>query len=138
MKKKPDNVVWDDENKRYNSNILPYGSNVGAPSIKPTDISHWKNKNLTNFNHFLETRYDEIKKEYEKLMELYEWNKMIYESDFGFQPIVGETYYLYQRDDSTQFLSLIEPESWDEEHIGSFKFDSENKWIKVDNKKSPN
>ena len=89
MDKKPDNIAWDDENKQYNPSILPYGSNVGAPSIKPTDISHWKNKNIIEVNHYFKTKYDEIKKQYEELIESDKINEMVYKSDFGFQPVVG-------------------------------------------------
>lgn len=131
MTKKPDNIAWDDENQRYNPNILPYGSNVGAPAIKPNNIAAWKNRNIIEVNHYFKTRYDEIKKEYEELIQAYEWNEMVYNSEFGFQPVVGEVYHLYKKDDSTQFLSLIEPEYWDEEHVASFRLDSENKWIKI-------
>jgi hypothetical protein len=54
MSKKPDNVA-------DNPSILPYGSNVGAPSIKPTNISSWKQQRIVSTNHYFETRYDEIK-----------------------------------------------------------------------------
>ena len=57
-------------------NILPYGSNVGAPSIKPTDISSWKDEKVITTNHYFSSRYDEIKKDYLKLMEEYEWTHL--------------------------------------------------------------
>ena len=59
--KKPDNVA-------DNPAILPYGSNVGAPAIKPTDINSWKNERIVSTNHYFETRYNEIKEEYIKSM----------------------------------------------------------------------
>ena len=30
------------------------------------------------------------------------------------------------------FLSLIQPNEWNREHIGSFKYNHDNKWIKID------
>ena len=41
-KKKPDNVA-------DNPGILPYGSNVGAPAIKPTNISSWKEEKVNPY-----------------------------------------------------------------------------------------
>ena len=44
--KKPDHIVWDEENQKYNANILPYGSSVSAPVIKIEDISSYKQRNV--------------------------------------------------------------------------------------------
>ena len=123
-KEKPDNVA-------DNPGLLPYASNVGAPAIKPDDVDTWKNQKVVKTNHYFETRYNEIKEEYKKLIESYEWNKLVYESNFKFEPIKGETYYLYQRDVGL-FLSLIEPEQWNQIFIGAFKLDSNDKWEKVE------
>ena len=113
-------------------NILPYGSNVGAPSIKPTDISSWKNKKVITTNHYFSSRYDEIKKDYLKLMEEYEWNTLVYNAEFRFKPVMGKVYFLYQKDDGKLFLSLIEPSEWDKIFIGAFKLISDNRWEKTD------
>ena len=67
-----------------------------------------------------------------KLIENFEWNKLVYASDYKFEPEKGKVYFLYQKEDETLFLSLIEPEMWDKIFIGAFKLDSENKWIKLE------
>lgn len=123
-KKKPDQVA-------DNPGLLPYGSNVGAPAIKPDDIATWKVEKVVKTNNYFSTRYEEIKEEYRKLIEQYEWNKLVYESDFRFEPVKGKVYFLYQKQQGKLFLSLIEPELWNEIFIGAFKLDSEDKWIKV-------
>ena len=125
MKKKPDNVA-------DNPNILPYASNVGAPSIKPDDVSTWKSEKVLKTNKFFEAKFNEIKDEYKKLIENYEWNKLVYSSNFKFEPNVGSIYFLYQNNDESLFLSIIEPGMWNKTFIGAFKLDSENKWIKVE------
>ena len=119
------------DNVADNPGLLPYASNVGAPVIKQDDVDTWKNQKVVKTNHYFETRYNEIKEEYKKLIESYEWNKLVYESNFKFEPIKGETYYLYQRDTGL-FLSLIEPEQWNQIFIGAFKLDSNDKWEKVE------
>ena len=125
MKKKPDNVA-------DNPNILPYASNVGAPSIKPDDVSTWKSEKVLKTNKFFEAKFNEIKDEYKKLIENYEWNKLVYSSNFKFEPNVGSIYFLYQNSDESLFLSIIDPGMWNKTFIGAFKLDSENKWIKVE------
>ena len=121
-----------DDNVAKKPNLLPYGSNVGAPSIKPTDISSWKDEKVVTTNHYFSSRYDEIKKDYLKLMEEYEWNTLVYNAEFRFKPVMGKVYFLYQTDDGKLFLSLIEPNEWDKIFIGAFKLISDNRWEKID------
>ena len=123
-KDKPDNVA-------DNPGLLPYASNVGAPAIKPDDVATWKSEKVVKTNHYFETRYNEIKEEYRKLIESYEWNKLVYESEFKWEPVKGETYYLYQRSEGKQdlFLSLIEPQYNEWIFIGAFKLDSNDKFL---------
>ena len=120
-----------DDNVAKKPNLLPYGSNVGAPSIKPTDISSWKDEKVVTTNHYFSSRYDEIKKDYLKLMEEYEWNTLVYNAEFRFKPVMGKIYFLYQKDDGNLFLSLIEPNEWDKIFIGAFKLISDNRWEKI-------
>ena len=121
-----------DDNVAKKPNLLPYGSNVGAPSIKPTDISSWKEQKVVTTNHYFSSRFDEIKKDYLKLMEEYEWNTLVYNAEFKFKPVMGKVYFLYQKDDGKLFLSLIEPNEWDKIFIGAFKLISDNRWEKTD------
>ena len=121
-----------EDNVAKKPNLLPYGSNVGAPSIKPTDISSWKDEKVITTNHYFSSRYDEIKKDYLKLMEEYEWNTLVYNAEFRFKPVMGKIYFLYQKDDGKLFLSLIEPDEWDKIFIGAFKLISDNRWERTE------
>jgi 2',3'-cyclic-nucleotide 2'-phosphodiesterase (5'-nucleotidase family) len=60
--KKPDNVA-------DNPALLPYGSNVGAPAIVVNDIQFWKSPRIIHVNQQFEDKFEELKKEYEKLIE---------------------------------------------------------------------
>ncbi|WP_339887057.1 DUF2452 domain-containing protein [uncultured Flavobacterium sp.] len=135
MKSKiPDNVVYSEENG-YNANKLSYATNVGAPAIKIDNIVDWKNKGVRNVNKEFESKFNELKVEYEKLMQEYEWNEIVYNAKFSFEPVVGEIYHLYLGKDGSNFLSLIHPNDWNKEHIGTFKLNSNKKWIHLDSKK---
>lgn len=124
MMRKPDNVA-------DNPGLLPYGSNIGAPSIKIDNVDGWKKSNVFKVNKELNTRFEELKNQYQRLIEEYEWNQLVYSAHYNFEPIIGETYHLYRNNDKI-FLSLIKPEEWNLEYLGSFKLDSNNKWNKLD------
>jgi hypothetical protein len=41
-----------------------------------------------------------------------ELSMIIYDAKISFEPVIGETYYLYQNDDDTHLVSLIGPREW--------------------------
>ena len=130
-RKKPDLVVWDEE-KGYYARELTYGSNIGAPVIKLDEVSTWKQGKVKEVNDQFKTKFEELKKEAEKLINEYNWNELIYSQvEYSFQPVVGHIYHLYIRKNESMFLSMIEPNNWDMEYIASFKLDSNSKWIKI-------
>ena len=98
--KKPDSYV-------ENAKLLPYGSNIGAPSIKIENIDGWKQYNASKVNKVFQSKYEELKNEYLKFIEEYEWNSLIYSAQYNFEPVVGETYHLYKRNNDEYFLSII-------------------------------
>jgi hypothetical protein len=122
--KKPDNVA-------DSPGLLPYASNVGAPAIKVEDISAWKSVNAIKVNKQLETKFNELKAEYKKLVEEYRWNELVYNAKFAFEPVIGQTYHLYVGKDGNIFLSMINPDEWTYECVGSFTLDSNNKWNRI-------
>jgi hypothetical protein len=122
--KKPDNVA-------DNPGLLPYASNVGAPAIKVEDISLWKSANVLKVNKQLEKKFNELKLEYKKLVDEYKWNELVYNAKFSFEPIIGQTYHLYIGKDGNPFLSMVKPNEWNYECLGSFTLDSNNKWNKI-------
>ena len=122
--KRPDNVA-------DNPGLLPYPSNVGAPVIRVENISGWKKQNAEKVNRQLQTRFDEIKEAYQKLIEEYELNELIYSAKYNFEPLIGNIYHLYYNKTGDTFLSIIGPNEWNYKFIGSFILDSNNKWVKL-------
>ena len=133
INKIPDNVVFSEE-LGYNANTLSYPTSVGAPAIKLDNIVDWKNTGVRNVNKEFESKFNELKIQYDKLMQEYEWNEIVYNAKFSFEPIIGEVYHLYLGKDGANFLSLIDPVSWNKEHIGSFQLNSNKKWVHLENK----
>jgi hypothetical protein len=128
--KKPDLVVWDNE-KGYNQSQLTYGTNNSAPAIKLDDVGGWKQSQVLVVNQQFKTRYDELKEEFQKLIDEVNWNELVYSSTYNFLPVIGQVYHLYIREDESTFLSLIDPNTWNKKYVGSFKLDSTQKWVKV-------
>ena len=131
-KQRPDNIVFDEDTQSYNANLLPYGTNVGAPSIEASGVSTWVNTSVIGFNHSFKNKIDLIKEEYQTLINEYEINNLLYKTTMNFEPIVGEEYHLYFSEKRGEnFLSLIPPTSWKMEHIGSYILNNDKTWKKI-------
>ena len=129
MKKKyPDNIVYNYELNKFDANLKPYPTTVGSQGFEPIKV----NKNTSvSANKYFESKLNELKEEYKKLIQEYNWTKLIYEAEYSFQPIVGHIYHLYEKKDKTLWLSLIGPDQWDQPYIGSFKLMTDGRWEKM-------
>ena len=128
--KKPDNIVYSEE-QGYNASLLPYATSVGAPVITTDDVVAWKSRGIHSVNKEFENKFQELQSAYQKLMDDYKWNELVYNAKFSFEPVIGETYHMYLGDDGIEFLSLIAPNEWNKEFIASFKLNSDKKWVVV-------
>lgn len=113
-------------------NLMDYPHHVGGPRIVPTDLTSFKKVGTNKVNRIFETRYNELLREAETLQKLFIINQEIYESDYKFEPIIGEIYHLYENDNGGKFLSIIEPSSWLKKHLYSVKLNSDMTWTKID------
>ena len=123
--KKPDNVA-------DNPGLLPYGSNVSAPSFKPTDLTTFKQNGLSKVEKVFDRRYKELVEQAETLQKSFMITQKVYGSKYKFEPIVGEIYHLYEDSDGGSTLSLIEPTQWNRKHLYSVVLNSDMTWTKID------
>jgi hypothetical protein len=122
-KTKPDNVV-------DTPAIMSYPTNVGAPAFTVPDVLSVSKERGISATHQLETKFEALKEEYFKLVELAEDTALMYNARCNIVPVVGEVYHLYDGKDGL-FISMIEPETWpSQDHVGSFKLTSEQTWEK--------
>ena len=130
-RKRPDNFS-------ENANILPYGSNVSAPSIILPDVGGFKTSRGIEATHHIESKMEEIKQEYFRLAKLAKDTHLVYQAKFNFVPIVGQIYHLYFNGNE-YILSLIEPERWDKfEFIGSYRLETDSVWKQIDDTETSN
>ena len=101
--KKPDNIVYSEE-QGYNASLLPYATTVGAPVITTDDVVAWKSRGIHSVNKEFENKFQELQLAYQKLMDDYKWNELVYNAKFAFEPVIGETYHMYLGDDGIEFL----------------------------------
>jgi hypothetical protein len=123
-KKVPDNVA-------PNPHSLPYGSNLGAPVIKPDhSLVGWKVGAVHRANKHYEERFNKLKKEFEQLSEDVKWNEIIFNAEMRMKPVIGQVYYLYKKDNEQYFMSLFAPNecSWGEKFVNSFILNYDNRW----------
>ncbi len=129
--KKPDHVVYNYETESYDAALKPYSTSVGAPKITIDDNTAWKNRVTNKVNHKIKTKYDELKEAYAKMIEEFEYNNLILNAEFSFEPIIGQTYHLYINKKGIHFLSLIAPEQCNFNFVGSFFLNADQTWEKT-------
>jgi hypothetical protein len=92
--------------------ILEYS----APKIELLDLNKFQSIRHLNLSKKIETKLEELKAEYNNLVDLYNWNAFVDTFECNIQCTMGQTYYLYETDEGRKFLSIIDPDSF------TFKF----------------
>ena len=123
-------VVWDKE-RGYTANVTPYPTNIGAPKIELPNIDLIKNESTKKMVDIFNKEKREIIDKIEKLYQEYNDSILVWGSKISFDPIVGETYYLYNFN-GVNTLSLISPDEWNKKDsfMGTFELSSDRKWIR--------
>ena len=102
-----------------NPGLLPYAHTVGGAVVKPEDKGKIKGRAMAAMRQQTDKQIDQIRKQMEVLAEQareiqrrVEVSELIYGADVGFEPLVGHTYYLYEKKDTTYTLSMVAPTEW--------------------------
>ena len=121
-------VVWD-EVEGYNARQKTYPTNIGVPKFDLPDVSLSKTKNTKKMIDVFERERVELIEKAKQLQTEYMESVMVWKSKYSFEPIVGNTYYLYDFGKG-DVLSIIKPEEWGKQEFfkGSFVLTSDYKW----------
>ena len=124
--KKPDSYVFD-------RSLKAYPTEIGSQPFKPDEIELFKIDKSNKLKHHYVSKFEELKNEYQKLMEDISMNERIYQSSYNFQPIVGQIYYLYKKENDDEFLSIISPIEWNNRYeiIGSYQLQTDGRWNEI-------
>lgn len=116
-----------EDNTRYNNteiyhkqlSVLPYSASVAGAVIKPNEEGIIKHKALTAMEEQTNMQLEQIRKQIEllaiqaqEIQKRKELSMMIYNARLSFKPNIGQTYYLYEKQDGNHMLSLVAPKEW--------------------------
>ena len=106
--------------------VLPYSSSVSGAVIKPTEEGVIRHKSLTAMEEQTNMQLTQIRQQIEllalqaqEIQRRKELSVLIYSAKLNFSPVIGQTYYLYEKKDNSHFLSLVSPSEWG--GAGAFK-----------------
>ncbi|WP_395750616.1 DUF2452 domain-containing protein [Prosthecobacter sp.] len=107
--------------------FLPYPASRLAAKIVPQDLTSFKTRGVTRAERVLQQEMVEMQERYMEVIDAFNWNKLIYESHFGFEPVCGEVYHLYEVQ-GRHHLSMIAPEEWHQRWLGSVRLNADGRW----------
>ena len=106
---------------------MPYPVSTLSPKIIPTDLSSFKSRGISEVERELQQKLTEIREEYLAAIDHFNWNKLIYEADIHFEPIVGQVYHLYEVR-GRKLLSMIAPGQWSHRHLATVRLNVDRQW----------
>ena len=108
-----------------NPGLLPYAHTAGGAVIRPEDMGKSKGRSITAMRQQTDRQMNQLYEQMEVLArqakliaQRKEISERIYDAAMGFEPIINETYYMYEKDTGKYLLSLVAPQEWGK----SFKY----------------
>jgi len=99
--------------------VLPYSASVSGAVIKPTELGVIRHQALGAMEEQTNMQLTQIRQQIEllaiqakEIQKRKELSMIIYDSKISFAPVIGQTYHLYEKDDSTHLVSMISPKEW--------------------------
>lgn len=145
MKKSDKNSI-DPDKVTETPSILPYAHHVGSAIIRPIDKGRLKGTAMTAMYHQTDKQLNQIKEQVQLLIQQaqeihdrIDMSEKIYEADCGFKPVIGNIYYLYEKEDGSLILSMISPEEWSKcpyTFLYAAKLAGDHTWEIIENKEN--
>lgn len=107
--------------------FLPYPPSRLAPRIVPQDLTSFKSRGVSQVERDLQQELVQLREKYLAVIDSFNWNKLIYEARFGFEPVIGETYHLYEIS-GQHVLSMVSPQEWGKQWVGTFRLNVGGRW----------
>jgi hypothetical protein len=101
----------------------------GGQVIEKLDLTFVNHNRKNKLHSFASAKMDDLKKQYDETIALWEWNDYVDSFDIGFEPVVGKTYYLYEG--IRNFVSILSPEEFKKKTLGATKLSADGYWIKI-------
>lgn len=123
--------------------VMPYSTSVSGAVIKPTEEGVIRHKALSAMEEQTNMQLDQIRKQIELLalqaQEIQmrkELSMIIYSAKLSFTPVIGNLYYLYEKNDNTHFVSMVSPKEWGgsgpfKSFIAQVKLLADHTWVEI-------
>lgn len=102
-----------------NPGMLPYAHHAGSAIIKPEDKGKITGRAVAAMHSQTDMQMSQIYQQMQlladqakKIQARVEVSERIYQASIAFEPLINHRYYLYQKSDGLDFLSMIGPEEW--------------------------
>lgn len=116
----PDGVVLTNEEIYHRQlSVLPYAASVSGALVKPNEEGVIRHKALSAMEEQTNMQLTQIRQQIEllaiqakEIQKRKELSMIVYDARLSFSPVVGQTYYLYQKDDGSHLVSMVSPKEW--------------------------
>lgn len=107
------------EKTTENPGTLPFAHHSGSALIKPEDKGKITGRAVAAMHSQTDMQMSQIYQQMQLLADQakiiqarVEISERIYQASISFEPLINHTYFLYQKEDGTDFMSMISPEEW--------------------------
>jgi predicted transcriptional regulator len=124
--------------------VLPYSASVAGALIKPTEEGVIRHKALTAMEEQTNMQLGQIRKQIEllalqaqEIQKRKELSLLIYSAKLNFSPVIGQTYFMYEKADDSHLLSLVSPHEWGggagpyKRFVAAVKLLADHTWMEV-------
>ena len=108
--------------------LATFGTEPSFPAITITDTTQYDNHQIQKATNYLQTKAEEIKSQYNELVELAHDTEMLSSFEKRYEPIIGKDYWVYENAEGNPFLSFISPEQWNKTCLGQFRLSPDGTW----------
>ena len=109
----------DPDKVAQNPGLLPYAPTLSSGVIKPDDLGKIKSNALLAMEQQTDMQLRQLQEQiqllYNQAQEIKSRTDIsvwIYQADMGFNPLIGHTYHLYEKEDGRHFVSMVSPKEW--------------------------
>ncbi len=99
--------------------VLPYSASVSGALIKPNEEGMIRHHALNAMEEQTNMQLTQIRQQIEllaiqakEIQKRKELSMIIYDAKLSFSPVIGQIYYLYEKEDGSHLVSMVGPKEW--------------------------
>ncbi|SNT30552.1 Protein of unknown function [Ekhidna lutea] len=99
--------------------LIEYAHHAGSAIIKPEDKGRIKGNAVAAMHDQTDRQFQQLYEQMQTLIEQAKYlqnrvevSERIYQAHVPFQPVIGKVYYLYNKSDGSDLLSMVSPAEW--------------------------